>query len=103
GRLAKYCRWMGLAVVVVGADYDRSYFEAHAARHIGACHDAIGRWEIGQTFAVIQRARFVVAYQSGVGIFSVYLGIPAAVFWRPHGNSIDPEGYVSFREKMASA
>jgi FkbM family methyltransferase len=103
GRLATYCRWLGLHVVVVGAEYDRSYFERHSAQHIGACYDAIGKWPVAQTFAVIQRARFVIGYQSGIAIFSVYLGIPTACFWRPQGDSLDPEGYVSFSEQMASA
>lgn len=103
GVLADHCRDLGLSIVVVGAEYDRSYYENHVAEHIGACFDAIGKWPICQTFAVLQRSRFVIAYQSGVGIFSVYMGIPAVVFWRPDGNSIDPSGYVSFRESMASA
>lgn len=103
GQLATFCRWLGLKIVVVGAEYDRSYFEQHAAPRIGACYDAIGKWPIGQTFAVIDRSRFVIAYQSGIGIFSVYLGVPAACFWRPHGNSIHSPHYVTFSEKMASA
>lgn len=103
GRLAERCRALGLAIVVVGAEYDRSYFESHVAQHLGSCFDAIGKWPIGHTFAVVQRSRFVVAYQSGIGIFGVYMGVPAAVFWRPDGDSIDPAGYVSFREAMASA
>ena len=101
--MADACRALGLSDVVVGAEYDRSYFEKYVAAHLGPCYDAIGKWPIGQTFAVVQRARFVVAYQSGIGIFAVYMGIPATVFWRPHGDSIDPAGYVSFREGMASA
>ena len=103
GELAERCRSMGLTVFAAGAEYDRSYFERHVASTLGPCEDAIGRWEIGQSFAVIQRARFVVAYQSGIGIFAAYMGIPTAMFWRPHGNSIDPAGYVTFQEEMASA
>src|SRR5262249_32366118 len=79
-----------------------SYFERHVAQHIGECYDAIGQWPVALTFAVIQRSRFVVGYQSGIAIFSVYRGIPTACFCRPQGDSIDPEGYVSFREQMAS-
>ncbi|WP_339911608.1 FkbM family methyltransferase [Symmachiella dynata] len=103
GALADRCRDLGLSIVVVGAEYDRPYFENYVAEHLGPCFDAIGKWPIGQTFAIIQRARFVIAYQSGVGIFSVYMGVPAVVFWRPDGDSIDPLGFVSFREEMASA
>ncbi|MCY2964133.1 MAG: FkbM family methyltransferase [Planctomycetota bacterium] len=103
GRLASHCRGLGLKIVVVGARYDRSYLERHVAPHLGEYVDCVGSWGIGQSFAVIQRSRFVIAYQSGVGIFSVYLGVPAACFWRPHGDSIDPHGYVTFSEQMASA
>lgn len=102
--LAAHCRQLGLRIVVVGADYDRSYFERWIVpAGFGECVDAIGRWPIGETFAVIQRSRFVVAYQSGIGIFCPYLEVPAAVFWRPYGNSLDPDRFVSFDERMASA
>ena len=103
GRLAESCRRLGLKVVVVGASYDRPYLERHVAPHLGDFVDRCGGWGIGQTFAIIQRSQFVIAYQSGIGIFSVYLGIPTACFWRPQGDSITTAGYVSFDERMASA
>jgi hypothetical protein len=90
-------------VVVVGASYDRPYLERHVAPHLGDFVDRCGGWGIGQTFAIIQRSQFVISYQSGIGIFSVYLGIPTACFWRPQGDSITTAGYVSFDERMASA
>jgi len=103
GQLAAGYRRLGLAIVVVGAEYDRSYYVRYAGAHLGPCHDAIGRWEIGHTLAVIRRARFVVAYQSGIGIVPVYMGVPAAVFWRPHGDSINAKVHISFDERMAEA
>ncbi|MDP7014684.1 MAG: FkbM family methyltransferase [Pirellulaceae bacterium] len=102
-QLAQRVRKLGLAVVVTGAEYDRSYYENHLAGRLGRCHDAIGRWGIGETLAVIQRSRFLVAYQSGLGVFAVYLGVPTAMFWRPFGDSIDPNALVTFDERMASA
>ncbi len=102
-RLADLCRALGLAVVVVGAQRDRSYFDNHVAYRLGEYLDAIGKWHIGQTFAVIQRSRFVVSYQSGLGIFAVYMDVPAAIFWRPHGDSLNPDNYLTFREEMAAA
>ncbi|MBS0261822.1 MAG: FkbM family methyltransferase [Planctomycetes bacterium] len=103
GTLARHFRELGLKIVVVGAPYDLSYFEKHVAQHLGECTNMIGKWSIGQTFSHVQRARCVIAYQSGIGIFAVYLGVPTACFWRPHGDSIDPSAFVSFNEQMASA
>jgi hypothetical protein len=95
---------MGLRIVVVGADYDRSYFDHYVApADFGDRFDAIGRWPIGDTLAVVQRARFVVAYQSGIGIVCPFFGVPAAMFWRPYGDSLHPQFFISFREEMASA
>ena len=97
-------------IVVVGAEYDRSYWERHVQPLISAgsgwengWESAIGRWGIGQTFAVCRGARFVVSYQSGIGIASHYLGVPTAIFWRQEGDSISPYDHVSFDERMASA
>jgi FkbM family methyltransferase len=103
GLLARHFRELGLKVVVVGAAYDQSYFEKYVAQHLGECTNMIGKWTIGQTFSAVQRARCVIAYQSGIGIFAVYLGVPTACFWRPHGDSIAPNAFVSFKEEMASA
>ena len=102
-RLAELCRSLGLAVVVVGANRDRSYFEKYFDSRLGESYNAIGKWHIGQTFAVIQRSRFMISYQSGLGIFAVYMGVPTAISWRPHGDSLLPEGFLTFREEMASA
>ncbi|MBI3861039.1 MAG: FkbM family methyltransferase [Planctomycetia bacterium] len=103
GALGKHFRELGLKIVIVGAPYDCSYFEKHAGQHLGECVNAIGHWSIGQTFSIVQRARCVVAYQSGIGIFAVYLGVPTACFWRPYGDSIEQSDFVSFKEEMASA
>jgi hypothetical protein len=31
------------------------------------------------------------------------LGTPTALWWRPEGDSISPDAYLSFKEAMASA
>jgi ADP-heptose:LPS heptosyltransferase len=103
GLLARHFRELGLKIVVVGAAYDQSYFEKYVAQHLGECTNMIGKWTIGQTFSAVQRARCVIAYQSGIGIFAVYLGVPTACCWRPYGDSIAPNAFVSFKEEMASA
>jgi FkbM family methyltransferase len=100
-KLERGVRGLGLEVVGVGAPYDLSYFENHLAPAGLKCHNAIGQWPIGRTFAVIKQARFVIAYQSGVGIFCPYMGVRAGCFWRPKGNSIAPDVYLSFEEDMA--
>jgi len=104
--LGQLCRRAQLSVVVVGAEYDRGYSAPlvdRARREKCEWVDLVGRTEIRETFAVIRRAKFVVSYQSGIGIFCPYLGVPAAVFWRPYGDSIHPSHFVSFQEAMASA
>jgi hypothetical protein len=63
----------------------------------------IGKLGIGGTYAIIKRARFTISYQSGIGIFASYLGIPTGIFWRAKGDSLNPECYISFEEAMSSA
>ncbi|MGH7175312.1 MAG: glycosyltransferase family 9 protein, partial [Minisyncoccia bacterium] len=102
--LGKRVREMGLDIVVVGSEYDHTYYQQQVRPLTGKpWHDFIGKWGIGQTFAVIKNAKFVVSYQSGIGIVASYLGVPTAIFWRAKGNSISPDHYISFEEGMASA
>lgn len=98
----------GLKILVVGADYDRSYWEKLVRPALAGADEhwieRIGAWANPcQTFAVLKRASMVISYQSGIGIVSHYLGIPTAIFWRPDGNSVSPHGLVSFSEDMAHA
>jgi len=99
--LARMCIRQGIQPVAVGSDWDRPYFEQFAKG--GLFYDAVGKWGIGQTFAVCREAEFVIGYQSGIPIFSVYLGVPTATWWRPRGDTVSPHGFVSFDEGMASA
>lgn len=97
----------GCKIVVVGADYDRNYHDNYVKPLLGNLqehwHEYIGSWHIAKTYSVILQSRFVVSYQSGIGIVSSYLGIPTAIFWRAKGDSIDPNNYVSFEEDMSHA
>lgn len=97
----------GVRVVVIGADYDRSYYDGHVRPLLGAREawwdDAIGVWPIATTFAVCRRARLVAAYQSGLAIFSHYLGANVVSWWRQDGDSISPHVKLCFDERMASA
>ena len=90
-----------MGIVIVGAEYDASYYRDNC--HSNLWCDAIGRWPICTSLAVIARAKAVIAYQSGIGVMAHYMGVPTAMWWRPKGNSIDPGEYVSPDEAMATA
>jgi ADP-heptose:LPS heptosyltransferase len=96
----------GVNIVVTGTTWDEDYYNKSIANKV--CHkkhwiNCISDWPIAQTYAMLKKARFVVSYQSGIGIVAHYMGVPVAIFWRPKGNSISPYSYVSFEEGMASA
>jgi hypothetical protein len=91
-------------IMVVGTESERSYYEEEI-KPISDLpwEDHIGFWGVGQTYAALKRARFIIAYQSGIGIVPNYFGIPVGIFWRAKGDSISPHFYASFEESMASA
>jgi hypothetical protein len=104
----------GLHILYVGATYDRSYFDTMLKPLLTqeswpvkgtTCWwtSIIGQTNLGQLWALTDRAKFVISYQAGVGIISTYLGTPTAIFWRQNGNSISQYAYLSFDERMASA
>ena len=97
---------MGIRIVVVGASYDRSYWTRQVAPLVGnrsLWHSLVGDSSVGQTFAAVRQARFVLAYQSGIGIFASAIGVPTGMFWRTRGDSISPDYFLSFEESMATA
>ena len=98
---------LGIEIVIVGAPYDWQYYSAFVKPLLHTqtvlCTELISRTSIGELYALTSRARFVISYQSGVGIVSSYMGVPTGIFWRPKGNSISPNCYLSFEEEMASA
>src|SRR5580765_5010528 len=97
----------GLQILVVGASYDLAYFnsmlEPLLKGHERYWTSIIGKTNLGELWAITDRAKFVVSYQAGVGIISTYRKTPTAIFWRQHGDSISSSHYLSFDEKMASA
>lgn len=96
----------GVQIFVVGTTWDEDYYRACIKPKVQGLkywRNYISQWPIAQTLAVLKGARFVVSYQSGIGIVSHYMGRPVAIFWRPRGDSISPNSYVSFDEGMASA
>ncbi len=97
----------GLHVAVVGADYDRSFWDKYvrdgATRAGLNWVDLTGTMEIGETFAFLKRAKCLVSYQCGLGIVGHYLGVNVAMWWRPEGDSAHPRHLISFDERMATA
>jgi len=97
---------IGKPIVVVGAEYDRSYSnKVLDLAHARGSHwlDYVGRWPIGRTFAVVREAAACISYQSGIGIFATYLRVPTAMWWRAYGDSCVPGKLVSFHEDMRTA
>lgn len=109
-QVAGEIRDLGLTPVAIGAGYDFSYwrhFVLHALKRADpTCKlvvNLIGQLPIGKTLALIRRAAFGVYYQSGLGVWSAFEGIPTAMFWRPDGDSAHPTKKLCFDERMASA
>jgi hypothetical protein len=98
---------LGLKIVVVGASYDLDYYNEFIVPNLNGSSrgwiSVIGETSIGQLYAVTQRSKFLISYQAGVGIISAYLGVPTAMWWRPWGDSLSQDIFLSFREEMSYA
>lgn len=94
----------GLHVAVVGAGYDRSFWERYVKKGVQESgqhwFDLIGEFEIGETLALLRRAKVVVSYQCGLGIVAHYLGTPTVMWWRPDGDTAHPKRKVCFHNAM---
>ena len=105
--LGKMLTERGLNVAVVGAPYDRSFWEKYVRDGVKQAgqhwFDLIGRFEIGETFACLKKAKVVVSYQSGLAIVAHYLGVPVVTWWREDGNSAHPKRKVCFDNRMKDA
>lgn len=87
-------------LVVVGAAKDSLYsadlrykLERSARKDLV---DMCGQTTTGEAFALIKRSKFLVSYTAGIGIVSTYMHHPTVMFWRPDGNSICENYYLSF-------
>ncbi len=96
---------LGLRVIVVGASYDEEYFDRLISGKGSSSKwvNLIGKTNVNELYSLISIAKFVVSYQSGVGIVSEYLRVPTAIFWRQKGDSVASSFYISFDEKMNGA
>jgi hypothetical protein len=95
----------GLSIVVVGATYDKTFYDALIDPHVKDLkwwHNRVGKHAIWETFSICSRARMALSYQAGIGIFTHYMGVPLGIFWRAKGDSILSGRYLSFEESMAS-
>lgn len=105
--LARMLQDLGLAVVVVGESYDASYYSDKLVpagiENLGNVVNKIGMTTIGETFALCQKSAGVVSFQSGIGIVALYMNCNVAMWWRPYGDSLVPDHYLSLHEGMATA
>lgn len=95
-----------LKIVFVGATYDQSYWNSHFEEKMlfnTSVYNAIGKWPIQRTLAIVKNAKFIIGHQSGIPITAAFMDVPGGAFWRPHGDSISPDHYITFSEDMASA
>jgi ADP-heptose:LPS heptosyltransferase len=103
--LATAFRERGCQIAVIGAPYDRSFWERYVRDGVKEAGqvwaDLIGKLEIGETFAFLRQARCLISYQCGLAIVGHYLGVRTAAWWRPAGDSCHPRHLVSFDERMA--
>ncbi len=96
----------GIRVVLLGygpgdSDYNLRCLYPAGFYDNGA-EDCVGIWDLPRTLAVVKRASGHVGYQSGLGVLSVYNGIPAAMFWQQQGIPLSAAG-ATFSESMATA
>lgn len=105
--LGKAMAERGLHVCVVGAPYDRSFWEKYVKKGVQeqglSWIDLIGELEIGETFALLREAKCFISYQCGLGIVGHYLGVNVAMWWRPDLDSVHHEHYICFSEAMKDA
>ena len=94
----------GLNVAVVGAEYDRSFYERYVKEGLEKegqrWVDLIGRLEIGETFRLLRESRLMVSYQCGLAIVLHYLGGKVVSWWRPDGDSCHGSRKVCFDNRM---
>jgi hypothetical protein len=97
----------GLRVAVVGAAYDHDYYLERvrplAVRAGQQWADFCGVFEIGETLALLRRAKCFVSYQCGLAMVMQYLGTRVVSWWRPDGDSLDHDRLVSFDERFRDA
>lgn len=103
GELVRAVKSQGVPVVLVGAECDLDYAIALRKSGVVFDEDFVGRMTIGETLATIRMSSFGVYFQSGLGVASTYFGVPTAMWWRQHGDSILPNAYQTFDERMATA
>jgi hypothetical protein len=102
----------GVKIIVVGADWDLEYYNNNIRPKTKMklwWKNFISQWPIEHTLAVIKNARFMISYQSGLGVCANYMGTKTAMWWRQkrtpknHDDSISYEHYIAFHEDMAFA
>ncbi len=103
--LGAWFRERGYRIAVIGAPYDRSYYERYvrpAVEESGqAWVDMIGMFpDIGDTYRFLQSSACLVSYQCGLVMMHHYFGGRTVTWWRPDRDSIHPHRYICFDERM---
>lgn len=92
--LAKNISSKGYKIIFVGAQYDLSYFKlikkAIGLNFYQDCISLVGECNMEETISVINGARAVIGYPSGIPICSTYMGIRTVMFWRPQHLPLSP-------------
>jgi ADP-heptose:LPS heptosyltransferase len=102
--LAERFKERGCKIALVGADYDRSYYERYVkCKETSDWIDLIGKFEIGETFAFLKESKVFVSYQCGLMIVLSYMGGRCVSWWRAVNDSIHPRRFISFSEDMSTA
>lgn len=94
---------LGLKIISVGAKWDDSYMTNYIDLTRLDTIDLVGITSISKTLSILKQSEFVIGYQSGIVISCPFMDIRAGGFWRPYGNSISPDHFISFNENMASS
>jgi ADP-heptose:LPS heptosyltransferase len=81
----------GCRIALIGAAYDLEFAKEVMSKTSDDFYvNTIGQLDITETLALIQRARFIVSFPSGVGIVGPYMGVPTTIFWRPQDMPYHP-------------
>ena len=71
-------------VVLLGADWDRGFADGVRDLLPCPCVDLVGKLPLGGTLRVLLRARYLVAFPSGIPILATALRVPTMMFYPAH-------------------
>lgn len=105
-KVIRLLRQKGHAVLVLGAEYDKGFSNEVLGEwgdRDDLVIDLVGETSIWDALAIIARADVMVSYQSGLAICAAAMGVNTITWWRPYGDSIWHDRFVSFSNDMRHA